>query len=266
MTIAVGVQDRPAAAPQTGHWESDYKLFKTPNFAETVSSLASLVFAFCGTPAFFPIVSEMRNPHLYSRSLFICQGGVTAIYFIIGTVVYYFCGSYVASPALGSAGPTLKKVSYGIAIPGLVVTTTLLIHLSAKYIFMRVMRGSNHLTSNSATHWLSWFGCVFAVSLASYIIASAVPGFSSLVSLVGALFGTLMCFQPMGCMWLYDNWNREKTGCNLRWVLMACFSIFVIVTGCFLMIAGTYGAIISIIDSYKADGGSGAWSCADNSI
>lgn len=31
------------------------------------------------------------------------------------------------------------------------------------------------------------------------------------------------------------------------------------------MVAGTYGSVVSIIDSYKESGGSAAWSCADNS-
>jgi len=99
----------------------------------------------------------------------------------------------------------------------------------------------------------------------SYIIASAIPVFSGLVSLVGALLGTLMSFQPMGFMWLYDNWTQEKTERTLKWKLMVCWSIFVIVSGTFLMIAGTYGSVVSIIESYEKSGGSAAWSCADNS-
>jgi hypothetical protein len=31
-----------------------------------------------------------------------------------------YCGQWVASPALGSAGPTLKIIAYAIAIPGLI--------------------------------------------------------------------------------------------------------------------------------------------------
>lgn len=52
------------------------------------------------------------------------------MYLLVGIVVYYFCGSYVASPALGSAGPLLKKVCYGIALPGLLATTVLPAHVS----------------------------------------------------------------------------------------------------------------------------------------
>jgi hypothetical protein len=55
---------------------------------------------------------------------------MTAVYIAIGVVVYYFCGSYVASPALGSAGVLMKKVCYGLALPGLIVSTTLFIHVS----------------------------------------------------------------------------------------------------------------------------------------
>lgn len=86
----------------------------------------------CCKPGFFPIAAEMRNPSLYTRSLLICQSAITAIYIAIGTVIYYYCGSYVASPALGSAGTLIKKVAYGIALPGLVVSTVVVLHVSDK--------------------------------------------------------------------------------------------------------------------------------------
>lgn len=287
MTIAVGVQGRPAAAPQEGPWVSDYKIVANPSFTEAISAVSSLIFAYAGTPAFFAIVSEMREPQYYTRALAICQGTVTAVYIAIGCVVYYFCGSYVASPALGSAGSTMKKVSYGFAIPGLLVTTMLFIHVSCilfrehhtatdvygltrvqlpgKYIFIRALRGSKHLTSNSIIHWCAWIGCTFGVGVISYIIASAIPVFDSLVSLVGALLGTFLSFQPMGCMWLYDNWRKGKAERSPRWVAMVCWSVFVICIGTFMMVAGTYGSVVGIINSYNSSGGSGAWSCADNS-
>lgn len=133
VTIAVGLQDRPASAPQTGPWESDFKIVGNPSFTEAITAISSLIFAYAGTPGFFSIVSEMRDPRHYTRSLICCQVGVTATYIIIGCVVYYYCGSYVASPALGSAGVLLKKVSYGFALPGLFVTTTIVVHVSTLY-------------------------------------------------------------------------------------------------------------------------------------
>jgi hypothetical protein len=99
--------------------------------------------------------------------------------------------------------------------------------------------------------------------LTSYVIASAIPVFGGLVSLIGALLGTLMSFQPMGFMWLYDNWNRPEKG--IKWQLMVAWSVFVIVIGTFLMVGGTYGSVVEIMSAYKKSGGSAAWSCADNS-
>ncbi|KAJ9302420.1 hypothetical protein DTO217A2_7413 [Paecilomyces variotii] len=265
VTIAVGIQDRPSAAPQGGPWKSDYKIVNNPSFSDAMSAVSSIVFAYAGTPAFFAIVSEMRDPRKYTRSLLLCQGGVTAIYITIGCVVYYYCGSYVASPALGSAGVMVKKVAYGFALPGLIVTTTLVIHLPAKYIFVRILQGSRHLVANTVVHWITWLGCTFGIAVTAYIIASAIPVFGSLVSLVGALLGTLMAFQPMGCMWLYDNWSRGKLATDRKWALMVCWSVFVVLSGTFLMVGGAYGSIVSIIDTYRESGGSAAWSCADNS-
>lgn len=92
--------------------------------------MSSLIFAFGGIPAYFNIQAEMKDPRLYTRSLILCQSTVSAVYITIGIVVYYFCGSYVASPALGSAGHEMKKVCYGVALPGLFVSTILTTHVS----------------------------------------------------------------------------------------------------------------------------------------
>lgn len=139
------------------------------------------------------------------------------------------------------------------------------IQLPAKYIFIRALRDSKHLNSNSKTHWVVWIGCTFGTGLIAYIIASAIPIFGSLVSLIGALCITFLAFHPMACMWLYDNWSKGKVEKTLRWKLMVGWSMLVLIIGTFLMITGTWGSIVEIVNSYRAEGGSSAWSCADNS-
>lgn len=138
LTVAVGVQDRPAEAPQAGPYVSDYQLFGSPTFAEAMSAVSTIVFAFAGAPAFFSIASEMRNPRDYTKSLVIAQVVVSLVYLVIGVVVYYFCGSYVSTPALGSAGATMKKVCYGIALPGLVASCMLFVHVSSLEVSLQV--------------------------------------------------------------------------------------------------------------------------------
>ncbi|WZH43030.1 transmembrane amino acid transporter protein-domain-containing protein [Fusarium acuminatum] len=265
LTVAVGIQDKPAAAPADAVWISDYHLFKKPSFTNAISAICSLIFAYAGTPAFFSIAAEMRDPRHYTRSLILCQTVISACYIAIGCVVYYFCGSYVASPALGSAGVLIKRVTYGIALPGLIVTTMLTCHLASKHVFVRVLRGSKHLAANTFTHWVSWIGCTFGITVVAYVIASGIPIFSGLVSLIGALLATSLSFQPMGCMWLYDNWKRGKQDRRITWFIGVFWSVTIIVLGSFLTVAGTYASVVDIMASYKVSGGSAAWSCADNS-
>jgi hypothetical protein len=66
-------------------------------------------------------------------------------------------------------------------------------------------------------------------------------------------------------MWLFDNWKHGKLQPSAGWIVQVVISVIMIVGGTFLMVGGTYGSVVGIIDSYKADGGSKAWSCADNS-
>ena len=72
----------------------------------------------------------MRDPSQYGAAVIACQTGVTIVYSIIGCVVYYYCGTYVSSPALGSAGGVIKIISYAFALPGLLVTMTIVTHVS----------------------------------------------------------------------------------------------------------------------------------------
>ena len=149
------------------------------------------------------------------------------------------------------------------------------------------MKGSKHLTENTLTHWIAvrkmmdnplccsrhvlilflpqWLSCSIGSTIIAFLVASSIPVFDGLVSLVGALLGTLMCFQPFGMIWLYDNWHLGKTKKSPRWILMVCWCVFIIVSGTFLMAGGTYGSVVGIMNSYKASGGSAAFSCADNS-
>jgi amino acid permease len=265
VTIAVGVQDQPSDAPRDVEWKSDYRLFGSPRFVDAATALSGFVFAYAGVPAYFSIFAEMRNPKHYNRSLVVAQSGITIVYIVVGTVVYYYCGSYVATPALGSAGGLIKRVSYGLALPGLLVSATLFVHIPGKYVLVRVLRGSKHLTANTKTHWMVWLSCTFGITILAYIVASAIPIFGSLTSLIGSLFGCIMSFMFMGFMWFFDNWSVGRASPNVKWTVRAIWTALVILIGAFLMVGGTYGSIVSIIDSYSASGGARAWSCADNS-
>ena len=90
VTIAAGIQDRPALAPQTGPWVPDYKVVASPSFRDAISSISSLIFAYAGTPTYFPIAAEMRDQREFLKALIVAQTGTTLLYVVIGIVVYYY--------------------------------------------------------------------------------------------------------------------------------------------------------------------------------
>lgn len=182
LTVSVGIQDRPSEAPQTGNWDKGFQVIGNPSFTEAMSAINIILFSSSATPMYFGVVSEMRDPRQYTKSMAASLTFLTCVYLVIGSVVYHFCGQYVASPALGSAGLLMKKICYGIAFPGLLASLTIFNHISAKHIFVRVLHGSKHLTHNTKTHWATWLGCTAASTIVAYIIGSAIP-----------IFGEFMC-------------------------------------------------------------------------
>lgn len=263
LTIGVGVQDRPSEAPQAPlPWDKGFQVIGHPTFVEAMSAINIILFSSSATPMYFGVVSEMRDPRKYTRSMGASLTFLTAVYLIIGSVVYHYCGQYVASPALGSAGIVLKKVCYGIAFPGLLASLTIFNHISAKNIFVRVLHGSKHLSSNSVTHWAVWLGCTAGSVLLAYIIASAIPIFGSLIGFIGALMCPAVAIIPECLMWFYDNWWFTTKGLTTGKIVTGVINIVVILIGCFFTVGGTYAAVLDLIAT-SVD--SGPWTCVNNS-
>lgn len=176
VVVAVTTLDRPAAAPQTGDFELGF--YATPSgvsFAAGVVASTTIFVSSAGTSAFLPVISEMRNPREYRKALYLCMGIVTAAYLSLSLVMYRWAGQWVASPSLGSAGQTVKMVAYGVGLVGLIVSACLYLHVAAKYCFVRILRGTRHLQSNTLVHWGTWLGLTFGLSFLAFILAEAIP-------------------------------------------------------------------------------------------
>ena len=202
-----------------------------------------------GTSAFIPVIAEMKRPNEFRKSLYLCMGFVTASYLSFALVVYAWCGQWIASPALGSAGGTVKKVAYGVGLIGLIVSACLYLHVAAKYLFVRLLRNSRHLQSNSLVHWGTWLGCVVGLSAIAFILAEAIPIFNYLVALTGSLcFGPLALMLP-GWIWLYDHGEWVRGGMMQKGVWLA--HVLMILFGGFLCVGGTYGTVKEIVSAYS---------------
>jgi len=228
-----------------------------------MTASATIFVSSAGTSAFLPVISEMRQPKDYRKALFACMAIVQAAYLAFSLVVYKWCGSWVSNPSLGSAGPTLKKVAYGIGLIGLIVSACLYLHVGSKYLFVRILRNSRHLQANTVVHWSVWLSCTLGLASIAFILAEAIPIFSYLIALTGSI-----CFAPLaimlpGWLWLHDHgsWRKatapKMVAYYLHWLLIAI--------GAFLCVGGTYGTVMAIKTAYKNGTVGSAFACQDNS-
>lgn len=124
------------------------------------------------------------------------------------------------------------------------------------------MRNNEHFTARTKTHWIVWLSCTLSVIIIGYVIASAIPAFNGLVSLIGAILGTPICITAYGAMWLYDNWELRKSEERGRfWIAGVGWASFIIALGFYCMIAGTYGAVRDVEDLYSSSKFK-AWGCS----
>lgn len=290
--IACLTQDRPAVAPADGSIDLDIRVLPQTTFLKAMGAISTQLFAVGGSGTFFTFAAEMKHPRLFTRSLLCGQTFIVATNIVIGSMVYGKVGQYIASPALGSAGPLIKKISYGVALPGLLVTAVLWSHIAAKYSFVRILRGTRHLQSNTVQHWAVWAGSMAVTVVFGFIIVGVVPFFDDFLSLVGALFnpvftnvipGFMILFfiarQPVKAVqrgphprlaqsssanhWLVDSFLVARSG--WKYALGFTLAWFMVLSGFLIMIGGTYTTVLSIKAAYADGSITGVFSCVDNS-
>ena len=62
-------------------------------------------------------MSEMAEPRDFPKSLAMLQVADTSLYLVTAIVSYRYFGPGISSPAPSSAGPMMKKIAYGLALP-----------------------------------------------------------------------------------------------------------------------------------------------------
>lgn len=141
--VAVTQQDRPAAAPATGDFDLGWTAFAHPTFVAGITASANIFISGSGSSMYLPVISEMRNPRDYRKAALVSGFLVGAMYLSFSLVIFRWCGVWISTPAFGTAGTLFKKISYGIALPGLVIGVGIYQHVAAKLIFVRVLRNTH---------------------------------------------------------------------------------------------------------------------------
>lgn len=114
VVIGVSLRDRPASAPAEGDFDLGFQIVGSPSFAAGITATATIFIASAAGPVYLPIIAEMKQPRDYRKAVIPVGVMVGSIYLAVSLVVYYYCGQWIATPSLGSAGTLIKKASYGM--------------------------------------------------------------------------------------------------------------------------------------------------------
>ena len=129
----------------------------------------------------------MHTPTTYPKALFTLQTIATTLYLIIATVIYYYAGTHVSSPALGSAGPTIRKIAYYLAIPTIVVAGVVNGSVAMKMMFRSLKPELEEARGKRV--WCWWVAVNVLLWGVAWVLAESIPNFGNLLALVSALLG-----------------------------------------------------------------------------
>lgn len=125
----------------------------------------------------------------------------------------------------------MKRVAYGIALPELIVSWCLYVHVAAKVPAREDLRHSRHLQANTPTHWGTWLGCTIGLSAITFILAETIPIFTYTLALVGALCYLSPSVSLPGLLWLHSHDNYER-GNVLNKSVYGLYVLLVVLGGC----------------------------------
>ena len=178
-------------------------------------SVSGMVIAFTGHIAYPSIISEMRKPKDFPKALALLQVNAIVFYTTVAVVIYYFAGENVASPALGSASPVVRKVCYGIAMPTIVVAGVINAHVCVKNVYKNywvgIKKNAAVMSEKTCRARGSWWLILSVVWIIALLISGAIPVFHQLLGLIGAAFCTWFTLGFSAIFWLSMQWiKRDK--------------------------------------------------------
>lgn len=238
--IATGVRSHSGADVDWSAWPKE-----GTTFSQGFIAILNICFAYSFTLSQFSFMDEMHTPGDYMKSIWSLGGIEIFIYTLTGALIYRFVGVDVKSPALLSAGSTITKVAFGVALPVIFISGSINTTVAARYIHGQIYKDSITRFVNTKKGWMTWLALITVFTWISFVIAEAIPFFSDLIALTSCLLNSGFTYYFPALMWFLllkeGSWKDKK---NLPWALI---NGFIFVMGLVVLVAGTYTSIEDIV-------------------
>ncbi|KAL9607813.1 MAG: hypothetical protein Q9167_007307 [Letrouitia subvulpina] len=279
--IFAGIEDHPngydtPGGGKTGLLTGEPIVLAVPakgtTFVAGMNAFLNISYTFIGQITLPSFIAEMKNPADFPKALWAVTICEIIVFSLVGSVVYAYTGTqYNVAPAFGSLGNTLyKKVSFSFMIPTLIFLGVLYASVSARFIFFRIFEGTRHKGNHTVIGWSAWAGILAITWILAFIVAEVIPFFSDLLSLMSSLFDSFFGFIFWGTA--YFRMRRADYGPGwvsrrgIRGLTGFVSNVIVILIGCYMLTAGTYATVQSIIDHYNAGTVKGVFACGADGI
>jgi amino acid permease len=158
-------------------------------FQKQLNACMNIVYSYGGALVFVEFMSEMKRPWDFWKGMAAAQMFIFTIYLVFAMVVYNYQGQYVINPAnQGISEYGWQTATNVINLVSALIAAGLYGNVGIKClynsIFQRFFRWPA-LTSKFGRYIWTVFVCIYWAI--AFVFAAAIPNFSSLVSLIGAV-------------------------------------------------------------------------------
>ncbi|KAJ5477038.1 N amino acid transport system protein [Penicillium diatomitis] len=257
--IATGIQSSNAPGGLSAVPWSAYPK-ENITFTEAYVAIGDIVFAYSFAACQFSFMGEMHTPEDYTKSITVLGLIEIMIYTLTGAIIYAFVGPTVQSPALLSAGTTVSRIAFGVALPVIFISGSINCIVVGRLVHARVYKNSMIRYINTAQGWMTWILFVAIITVIAWVIAEAIPFFTDLLSIISALFTSGFSFYLPPVMWFFllckGKWYSRE---NLP---TAIINFLVFLMGVAVLVCGLYSSIDDIRNSYRTGKVRSPFTCA----
>ena len=245
--IFVGIESHPAGyTPAKGDPIYTAVPVAGTTFVSAVNAFLNISYTVIGQITLPSFIAEMKEPKDFWKSVTAVTVAEIIVFSIVGAVVYVYTGNqYMTTPAFGSIGDeVLKKVSFSFMVPTLIFLGVLYASVSARFVFFRIFENTRHKGNHTVVGWVSWGAILAVLWVLAFIIASVIPFFNDLLSIMSSLFDSFFGFIFWGVAYL--RMRREDYGPDfyknrgIRGWLGFLLNVGLIGVGLFFLGPGTY--------------------------
>ncbi|KAI9284903.1 transmembrane amino acid transporter protein-domain-containing protein [Umbelopsis sp. AD052] len=264
--------------------------FIDTSFNQKIVGIMQIVYSYGGAMMFINFMAEMRRPFDFIKGMALAQIVIFVSYLMYGIFVYAYQGQYTINPAnQGISNYGFQTATNVLSLVSALIAAGLYGNVGLKIVYQTIILDLlNGPRMASLAGRITWTFLVLGYWAFAFVIASAIPQFSNISSLVAAVcilqftytFPPLLMLgyevqrdaiatdeyideqtgQPGQLQDTWSSWSRWKRGLTRRWYVKLfnfLFFLAALATACL----GMYTSGTAIQEGFQSGGAGTSFTC-----